>query len=319
MGEPALTHVLDEQDFIDIVDTLSQGLMVLDRNLIIRYWNRWLEQHTRIRREQALGKNILELYPGLEAKGFTWKVDSVFRLGSYAFFSQRLHQYLLPVPTTRYLEAGYELMQQNVVIAPLPRRSPNVERVTVSISDITDSVIYRDKLQETKEALEEASRTDHLTGLANRLHLMERLAEEFSFHQRHRETLGIAIIDVDHFKNVNDTYGHLCGDEVLMQLAELFRNNLRPYDVIGRYGGEEFCVLLPKTPVEHGLAVLQRLKQKVQDHLFVWGPNELHCTISIGLACNNTDDTHDLALHRADEALYQAKNKGRNRVETLIS
>ena len=306
---------LGAQDLTDIVETISQGLMVLDAEYTVLYWNRWLEQHTRITRDAALGKNIFELYPGLEAKGFKWKVDSVFHLGSYAFFSQRLHGFLLPVPTTRYLEAGYDLMQQNAVIAPLPRRSPHVERVTVSITDITDSVISRDRLQRTSEKLAQASRTDHLTGLSNRLHLMERLSEEFSYHQRYNENLGVAIADVDHFKQVNDTYGHLCGDEVLVNLARIFRENLRPYDVIGRYGGEEFCLLLPRTPQEDAHTVLGRLRQKVQDYHFHWGPSEIRCTISIGLSRNRPGDNRDQVLQRADEALYLAKNRGRNRVE----
>jgi diguanylate cyclase (GGDEF)-like protein len=306
-----------ENDFSGIVETLSQGLFVLDQEMKVVYWNRWMEQHARISRDEVLGRSIFELYPDTLKKGLKWKVDSVFKLGNYAFFSQRLHQYLFPMPTTRYLETGFSHMQQNVIIAPLHDQDRKVKRVAVSVIDNTDAVIYRKRLEETSARLEQMSRTDHLTGLSNRLHLMERLKEEVAFHERHDEPLSLGILDVDFFKKVNDTYGHICGDEVLIKFAQMFSDSLRTYDIIGRYGGEEFCLVLPKTPLEEAIMVLDRLRIKIGTHEFTWDKHTFSRTISIGVttATGREGISPELLLQEADDALYRAKESGRNRIE----
>jgi diguanylate cyclase len=307
---------LDRNDLGQIIDTLSQGLIVLDRNLRVRYWNRWMAQHSGLKWEDVAGREIVAIYPVLKEKGFPWKAKSVFSLGNFSFFSQRLHQSIFPLQASRYLEAGFEEMQQNVVIAPLRGTDGRVEQVAVSIIDNTDAAINRKRLEETTEKLEEATRTDHLTGVANRRHLLERLKDELARHSRTGQTLSLAILDLDHFKQVNDTYGHLGGDFVLAQTAERFSSQIRPYDLIGRYGGEEFCIVLPRADIETAATVLERIRSDLADGEFTWEENRIRVTVSIGVASTEGQGqiTAKGLLHDADEALYRAKNAGRNRV-----
>ena len=136
-----------------ILDALSQGLIILDRDLKILLWNRWMEQHSRLERDQVLGKAITDIFPDLVKKGFVWKVQSVFKLGNYAFFSQRLHRYLFPLAASNYLQDRYEFMQQNAVLAPLRGPEGQVEQVCVSIMDYTDTVMYQERLEDSTKRL----------------------------------------------------------------------------------------------------------------------------------------------------------------------
>jgi diguanylate cyclase (GGDEF)-like protein len=164
--------------------------------------------------------------------------------------------------------------------------------------------------------LETQAHTDSLTGLANRRHFMDLAEMELSRSLRYGSPIAVMMIDVDHFKRINDTYGHSTGDVVLQQLADLFRSELRRIDTIGRLGGEEFAVLLPQSDSAHALEVAERLRQTIADTGVALEQGlPLHFTVSIGLAALPGPATNiDTLLSQADDALYQAKRAGRNRV-----
>jgi diguanylate cyclase (GGDEF)-like protein len=301
-----------------IIDALSQGLLVLDRDLKVVLWNRWMELHSGLDRSAVVGRVVTEVFPDLIKKGFVWKVQQVFKLGNYAFFSQKLHRYLFPLSSAQYLQNRYERMQQNAVVAPLRGANNQVEHVCVTVQDYTDTVMYQERLEETTRRLELMSQTDHLTQVANRRHLFERLSGELNRGLRLGEPLSLAIMDVDHFKQVNDCHGHLCGDQVLMDLAHLLRGSLRRYDLVGRYGGEEFCLMLPNTRLADALPLVDRLRLKVAEHQFEHNGVRMRITLSAGIASTEGQDvvTADQLLGQADGALYLAKTRGRNRSET---
>ncbi len=176
-----------------------------------------------------------------------------------------------------------------------------------------------DQLKEVQAQLEFIAITDALTGIYNRGYLMKRGEEEFERVLRRtgdqRTSLGCIMIDLDHFKMVNDTKGHIVGDGVLKGVAERLRKSVRPYDIVGRYGGEEFVVLLPDTAFGQSLAVAQRICELVRNELFEVDGVCLPVTISLGVAHFSADDRvlSDM-IKRADEGLYKAKNDGRDRV-----
>jgi diguanylate cyclase (GGDEF)-like protein len=156
--------------------------------------------------------------------------------------------------------------------------------------------------------------TDGLTGLANRKHLDTFLVDEIARARRHARPLSVLMFDIDHFKGVNDTYGHLTGDSVLRGVASILEKRLRPNDRLGRYGGEEFCAVLPETPAASAARIAEELRALVEEHAFVSDDREVRITISIGCATLR-DDMHVHDLYRAaDEMLYKAKREGRNRV-----
>ncbi|GIV05140.1 MAG: hypothetical protein KatS3mg016_0715 [Fimbriimonadales bacterium] len=165
--------------------------------------------------------------------------------------------------------------------------------------------------------LERLATTDGLTGLSNYRHFRERYREEINLCRRYRHSLAMMLIDLDGFKKVNDQYGHLEGDYLLVQFAETLRNTLRTTELIARYGGDEFVVLMPSTNLQGGLAAAQRVAQVVRETAFhdTSGTPRLRITVSIGVAAfpNSTDNPAEL-LEKADEALEIAKRNGRNQV-----
>ncbi|WP_224981509.1 diguanylate cyclase [Geomonas agri] len=177
----------------------------------------------------------------------------------------------------------------------------------------------QDELKKANEQLKRLTNIDHLTGLFNRRHLAEVMEAEFLRAKRNRENLSLVIIDIDFFKQVNDTYGHQNGDIVLSSVAEVVQQQLRAYDSAARYGGEEFVVLYPGTSLEGGVAAAERLRQAVIDHTFPYPLEDLTVTVSAGVSTYPSPqvDNIDALFRRADEALYRAKQNGRNRVETV--
>jgi diguanylate cyclase (GGDEF)-like protein len=175
---------------------------------------------------------------------------------------------------------------------------------------------YRDELSSRLstlwliDSLREAAAHDALTGLANRGRLLEAMYAATQRSLREHDPVCVAMIDVDHFKRVNDTLGHSAGDAVLVKVAEALQATVRPYDLVARYGGEEFVVLLPGVELDEAVRVAERMRAAVPAN------TGLHlATISVGLAQYDAavDDVEGL-LRRADEALYQAKDRGRDRV-----
>jgi two-component system, cell cycle response regulator len=157
---------------------------------------------------------------------------------------------------------------------------------------------------------------DSLTGLFNHRHTIELLAREVERAGRYAVGVSALMIDIDHFKTINDQHGHLAGDAVLREVARLLRDALRTVDSVGRYGGEEFLVLLPHTPPDEALRTAERLRRSVEEHAFRAGKRELRVTISVGVATWTQGDVPapEALIREADQALYRAKGRGRNQV-----
>jgi diguanylate cyclase (GGDEF)-like protein len=170
------------------------------------------------------------------------------------------------------------------------------------------------KLAEARMQIEKIAITDDLTGLFNRRHILDRFHEEFEKVRRLKTSLSCIIADIDHFKSVNDRFGHLAGDEVLKQVAHMLKGTIRPYDIVGRYGGEEFLIVLPDTGPTDARNFAERIRACVKQTELSTGD----LTISLGVtAMRNEDQSLDDVIKRADEGLYRAKNAGRDRVEEV--
>jgi diguanylate cyclase (GGDEF)-like protein len=172
--------------------------------------------------------------------------------------------------------------------------------------------------------LSEVSSRDTLTGLYNRWFVIEKLDSELNRSLRHGSPMSILMLDVDHFKRINDTFGHAVGDQVLQAVGKLLRDSCRVYDVPGRYGGEEFCIVLPETKPGNTSVVAERIRSRLESMELPCGDSTIAVTASIGIAGMDVPaDSEVLSpaalLDRADRALYSAKNRGRNRVEMWVS
>ena len=170
--------------------------------------------------------------------------------------------------------------------------------------------------------LQRKVRSDHLTGAMNRLAMEDDLSSEFSRCKRYGRMFGIIMIDIDLFKKVNDTHGHAIGDEAIKAFARTLRKCLREVDIIYRYGGEEFLVLLPETGGKGSIITAERLCKMIDSQIFRYKGNhsiQLRLTASLGVSIFNKEDSDYIdIIKRADQALYRAKNNGRNRVENNI-
>lgn len=180
-----------------------------------------------------------------------------------------------------------------------------------------DLATSRKKLQASLEKIKEMAIHDDLTGFFNRRYLMEMIVAENNRSNRTGSIFTLAMLDLDKFKNVNDTYGHQAGDDILMTFANIVRNVLRKTDFCGRYGGEEFLIVLTQTDLQDAKIFAERIRTCVEECLFIDLDHDCQSrvTVSIGLAEHKQNEDIDKTISRADEAMYKAKRNGRNRVE----
>jgi two-component system cell cycle response regulator len=195
-------------------------------------------------------------------------------------------------------------------------------RSMLRIKRLQEALEEREKaLLEANEKLTHMSLTDGLTGLANRRHLTERIDEMFAHGTRMKEPFALVMCDLDKFKSVNDTYGHQAGDEVLKQLADILREEAREIDHVGRYGGEEFMLLLPGASLEDAVSFAERVRKHIEAHTFTFTGGTLRRTASFGVSGwpHPQITSCDSLSRTADDALYVAKETGRNRVVAFDS
>ncbi|MEK7306098.1 MAG: diguanylate cyclase [Nitrospirota bacterium] len=188
----------------------------------------------------------------------------------------------------------------------------------IRMKDLQDRLEKQNKdLEIINKKLEELSVTDGLTGLHNRRYFIERLGSEFSRSKRYKLCISLLLVDLDYFKSINDTYGHQKGDDVLIKVADIIKQNCRVHDILARFGGEEFIISLCQTGPEGALIVAERIRKAVEEYQFIYpGAPDFNTTISAGISSYpdiKIDNIDDL-IRIADASLYEAKRQGRNRI-----
>jgi diguanylate cyclase len=177
----------------------------------------------------------------------------------------------------------------------------------LTLADLTEQ-------KRIEERLRRLAARDELTDTLSRGRFFEVVREELSRATRYSRPVALAMLDLDHFKSINDRFGHRAGDDVLRAIAGLMTRGLRSQDQVGRYGGEEFAILLPETPLEAAREVLERTRQAIEELRFEFDGKQVTVTASVGVVALRADEPIEAALARADAALYRAKGAGRNRV-----
>jgi diguanylate cyclase (GGDEF)-like protein len=204
-------------------------------------------------------------------------------------------------------------MYQDFTFMPIKNEHGNVDHVCVTLADTTDTAIYQKMLKEALESLAEANHRDGLTGIYNRRFLEEAIAKEFNRTHRYGGATSLVMLDIDHFKSINDTHGHLAGDEVLRTTAKRLTEIMRRTDTLGRYGGEEFGILLPETTMDGAMTFAERIRARIGETVMLHGETPIHVTISVGIAqYHGKMARYEELIQEADDALYLAKEAGRD-------
>lgn len=299
-----------------ILARLNSGVIVIDDEYRIVFLNHFIERHASMALAEVAQQSLFEVFPDLPEAWLKRKLMSVLDLQSPAFSSWEQRQYIFKLPHLRPITSSSQYMAQNCTMLPLLDESTQQNFICILVEDATDAFVYQQHLSKTLIELEKANRQDGLTKVLNRRYWEEQLKQEIHRAQRYQHPLSLILFDLDKFKDLNDKYGHLGGDFVLIELSSLIGSLLRDSDLLGRYGGEEFGIVLPDTNGQGAMDVAERIRKAIADHPMLFNQQTIRVTLSIGVAELDPHHhlLHDDLIREADMALYNAKRNGRNRV-----
>ena len=285
---------LSEQRYRDLFDAAADAMMVISPEGILLDLNKMICEHVNMTREELEGKHIQTIFTSARQQFVATNLKEILEKGEQRTFETLLASPDSPIPV--------EINARLIAF----RGKPAVLGIA---RDITERKILQARL-------EYQASTDPLTALNNRRHFLLKADQEYLRFRRYGNSFAMLMLDLDHFKNVNDTYGHQTGDALLREFARQMRVAFRHSDVLGRIGGEEFSVLLLESSLHRGIEIAERLRQQVEKSPLQLNLTTVPYTVSIGVTTASVCDASlDVIMRRADAALYRAKRNGRNQVE----
>jgi len=282
----------------NIIQSSDDAIISKSLDGIIESWNPGAETIFGYTAAEMIGQSMLALFPPERLEEENTIIEQIKRGGKVVHFE------------TERLRKDHTLITVSVTISPIF----DYNREVIGASNISRDITERKKLE---DELKRQARVDYLTDVCNRRYFMEQADQEFNRNARYGNDLSLLMIDIDSFKQINDSYGHKVGDSVLKKLVEISLRILREMDTMGRIGGEEFAILLRETQQEGAMEVAERLREAFADEQLTLEDQKapIHFTVSMGLATlNMADKSIESLLNRADKALYEAKRTGRNKV-----
>ncbi|OUR72093.1 hypothetical protein A9Q76_04300 [Arcobacter sp. 31_11_sub10_T18] len=297
-----------------LFDTIDNGIVILDENLNIVAWNYWLEVRTHNKENDMIGQNICETFSYINEKKLKRKIKAVLVTKSPSYYNVDPHQYFIQIPTNSIVEKIFKYMQQDVTIVPYDLEK---KQVCLYIYDKTSLCKTNFKLEKLNEQLIDLSNKDPMTQAYNRRYFGEVSKKMLSLSIRNKQNLSLVILDIDKFKDINDTYGHSIGDDVIIMLSNTLEQSIRQSDISARFGGEEFVILFNDSDKDDTYRLADDIRKKIENLTVVSQNENIQFTVSIGVA--QFDEQRDKkgieeTIKRADEALYYAKEHGRNQV-----
>lgn len=298
-----------------VLEQLNSGVLVVDEQFQLVYLNCFLQRHGSVQLDEVRGQSLFKVFSDVPEAWLRRKFASVLELQSPSFSSWEQRHYVIRLPHMRPMTSSSQYMAQNCTMLPLSDEAGR-RYVCLLIEDATDTFVYQQHLQSTLQKLEHSNRIDGLTQCLNRRYWEEQLKLEVQRALRYQQPLSLLLFDLDKFKQLNDQYGHLGGDSVLIELSARVRALLRDTDWFGRYGGEEFGIVLTNTALQGAVEVAERLCLAVSSLAVTFNECSIQSSISIGVAqlTNTGERAHEVLIGQADVALYNAKRNGRNRV-----
>ncbi|WP_017445272.1 sensor domain-containing diguanylate cyclase [Gayadomonas joobiniege] len=296
-----------------LLQNVDVGLVVLDREYNIQLWNNFMESHSGLHPADVKDKCLFDVFDEIPKSWFKQKAESVFTLNTRAFTTWEQRPYLFKFKNYRPITGTAEFMYQNSTLIPLKSSAGEVDCVGLIIYDVTDVAVHRQALKAVNNQLTILSRIDKMTGLFNRGYWQERFYLEFKRLQRQPDACSLILFDIDHFKKINDSYGHSAGDLVIKNTADCIRDCIRETDIAGRFGGEEFSLLLFNADKQQAKILAERLLDVIRQQVIRYQGEQIKYTVSIGIAEYSQHYTSaEIWLELADKALYQSKHQGRD-------
>ena len=300
---------------VDMVQNIDVGLIVLELDLKVKVWNGFMENHSGLIAAHVVDKDLTDLFEELPLTWLKQKINSVCLLKNKAFTTWEQRPFVFKFKSYRQITSSAEFMYQNVTFLPLTDITGKVTQVCMIIYDVTDVALNKQAFQDVNNKLETLSQTDRLTNLFNHEYWRECCEKEYKRHTRTKQPAALIMFDIDHFKKVNDNYGHPFGDEVIVGVADCLRNNMRETDLAGRYGGEEFTLLLVDTDLNNAKLVAERLRLAIENHPFQYQGERIKVTVSLGISeITSNILNYKTWIKTADLGLYIAKDTGRNKI-----
>jgi len=261
------------------------------------------------------GKNIIlnddkvrlliidENLPGLNGSDFTRELRSELK-----------DRYIYIIMITGYQDEGLMEKAYKMGVDDFLKKPFNIVELKSKIISANRIIEKFSNLENRFEDVYFTSIIDGLTGTYNKTEMLKRLSIEFEKYKEKNEILGVVFIDIDFFKKINDTYGHLCGDYVLTTVSEIIKKHCRKYDIVGRFGGEEFVIICPNTSFNSLISIAERIRSCIKDYNFIFNDKSFNVTISAGIAVSFEANSAEELLELADKRLYISKQSGRDRV-----
>jgi len=300
---------------MEMLHNIDVGLVVLDKDYKIQIFNGFMENHSGYFPREVKGKVLFELFDEISEDWFKRKAESVFLLKNKAYTIWEQRPYLFQFESYRPVTGSSDFMYQNTTFIPLLSSTGDVSHLCLLVYDVTDNAINKMSLENVNEELAILSQTDSLTGLFNRTHWENCLQTEYKRWSRTQSINSLVMLDIDHFKNINNTYGHLVGDDVIRHLSKLILEQARETDIAGRYDGKQFTIFLPDVSLENALIFAERLRKTVEDSVIQYNDIELKYTISIGIAeLERSIVNYENLIECANSALFKAKENDRNKI-----
>ena len=296
-----------------VIDNIDVGVVMLDREYRVMTWNTFMQAYSGISADQIMGQNLFTAVPDLPEAWLKSKIQSAFKLGTRSFSCWEDRPFIFNFTNFSPVTGGLAIMFQNMTLTPLKALDGEYRHICLTVTDVSDIAKSKTHLRESNAQLTHLSITDKLTQLYNRGHWESCLSAEFDQCRHFQTASSLVMFDIDHFKKVNDTFGHIAGDAVIKSISSLLKKAKRQSDLAGRYGGEEFGVILPGTSSELAQYFTERLRKRVEESQVKMDIRNIHVTISLGV-CEWAPwmKSYEQWLECADSALYDSKRRGRN-------
>lgn len=293
----------------DILNSMDIGVIILNEQLEILLWNSFIECITGINNKTTIGENIFKILPNLNKNYFKKSLDIVLNSGYKMFFSAAMHRKLINDNNQLNIKISrIENHNEKFIILEFIDVTNQFTRIRQLKGYIKELYLLNKNLKEKEKIIQKLAYYDNLTGVANRTLFYELAEKLLSNAKRNNGILGLLLIDIDNFKNINDTYGHKTGDDVLVEVANILTKCTRKSDVVSRFGGDEFLVLLSDIKDFNDCKVIiSRILNET--HTIISAGEEINVSLSIGASLYPYDgDTIRDLMIKADEAMYKAKS-----------